>query len=131
MLVILGIWFFAFQCTLGDLYTNLEEKIGTLEKKLELLSDVVFRLSSENDELKARMKALEESGTNTHRLENCKCETLQYNVEKQSVLSSSNASNGIEEKKNGSNQHEDKSLNSKRIGNVNISLTLNFDNSDI
>lgn len=99
MLVILSIWFFAFQCTLGDLNTNLEEKIGTLEKKLELLSDVVFRLSSENDELKARMKALEESGTNANRLEICKCETLKYNVEKQSVLSSSNATNGKEEKK--------------------------------
>lgn len=76
MLVILGIWFFAFQCTLGDLNTNLEEKIGTLEKKLELLSDV-FRLSSENDDLKARMKAREESGTNANRPENFKCETLQ------------------------------------------------------
>lgn len=126
MLVILGIWFFAFQCTLGDLNTNLEEKIGTLEKKLELLSDVVFRLSSENDELKARMKALEESGTNTNRLENCKCETLQYTVEKQSALSSSNATNRKEEKKKGSNQNEDKSLNSKRIGNVDIFL-IQFD----
>lgn len=126
MLVILGIWFFAFQCTLGDLITNLEEKIGTLEKKLELLSDVVFRLSSENDELKARMKALEESGTNTNRLENCKCETLQYTVEKQSALSSSNATNRKEEKKKGSNQNEDKSLNSKRIGNVDIFL-IQFD----
>lgn len=77
MLVILGIWFFAFQCTLRDLNTNLEEKIGTLEKKLELLSDVVFRLSSENDDLKARMKAQEESGTNANRPENFKCETLQ------------------------------------------------------
>nr|XP_034319342.1 complement C1q-like protein 4 [Crassostrea gigas] len=115
MLVILVIWFFAFQCTLGDLNTNLEEKIGTLEKKLELLSDVVFRLSSEKDELKARMKALEESGTNANRLENCKCETLQNNVEKQSVLSSSNATNGKEEKKKGFNQHEDISINSKRI----------------
>lgn len=126
MLVILGIWFFAFQCTLGDLNTNFEEKIGTLEKKLELLSDVVFRLSSENDELKARMKALEESGTNTNRLENCKCETLQYTVEKQSALSSSNATNRKEEKKKGSNQNEDKSLNSKRIGNVDIFL-IQFD----
>lgn len=126
MLVILGIRFFAFQCTLGDLNTNLEEKIGTLEKKLELLSDVVFRLSSENDELKARMKALEESGTNTNRLENCKCETLQYTVEKQSALSSSNATNRKEEKKKGSNQNEDKSLNSKRIGNVDIFL-IQFD----
>lgn len=126
MLVILGIWFFAFQCTLGDLNTNLEEKIGTLEKKLELLSDVVFRLSSENDELKARMKALEESGTNTNRLENCKRETLQYTVEKQSALSSSNATNRKEEKKKGSNQNEDKSLNSKRIGNVDIFL-IQFD----
>lgn len=116
MLVILVIWFFAFQCTLGDLNTNLEEKIGTLEKKLELLSDVVFRLSSEKDELKARMKALE----------NCKCETLQNNVEKQSVLSSSNATNGKEEKKKGFNQHEDISINSKRIGNVNIIL-IQFD----
>lgn len=126
MLVILGIWFFAFQCTLGDLNTNLEEKIGTLEKKLELLSDVVFRLSSENDELKARMKALEESGTNTNRLENCKCETLQYTVEKQSALSSSNATNRKEEKKKRSDQNEDKSLNSKRIGNVDIFL-IQFD----
>lgn len=126
MLVILGIWFFAFQCTLGDLNTNLEEKIGTLEKKLELLSDVVFRLSSENDELKARMKALEESGTNTNRLENCKRETLQYTVEKQSALSSSNATNRKEEKKKGSNQNEDKSLDSKRIGNVDIFL-IQFD----
>lgn len=126
MLVILGIWFFAFQCTLGDLNTNFEEKIGTLEKKLELLSDVVFRLSSENDELKARMKALEESGTNTNRLENCKCETLQYTVEKQSALSSSNATNRKEEKKKGSNQNEDKSLNSKRIGNIDIFL-IQFD----
>lgn len=126
MLVILGIWFFAFQCTLGDLNTNFEEKIGTLEKKLELLSDVVFRLSSENDELKARMKALEESGTNTNRLENCKCETLQYTVEKQSALSSSNATNRKEEKKKGSYQNEDKSLNSKRIGNVDIFL-IQFD----
>lgn len=126
MLVILGIWFFVFQCTLGDLNTNLEEKIGTLEKKLELLSDVVFRLSSENDDLNARMKALEESGTNANRLENCKCETLQYNVEKQSVFSSSNATNGKEEKKKGFNQHEDISINSKRIGNVNIIL-IQFD----
>lgn len=130
MLVILGIWFFALQCTLGDLNTNLEEKIGTLEKKLELLSDVVFRLSSENDDLKVRMKALEESGTNANRLENCKCETLQYNVEKQSALSFSNATNRKEEKKKGSNHHDDIPINSKRIGNVNISLTLNFDNSD-
>lgn len=126
MLVILGIMFFAFQCTLGDLNTNLEKKIGTLEKKLELLSDVVFRLSSENDDLKARMKGLEESGTNANRLENCKCETLQYNIEKQSVLSSSNATNGKEEKKKGSNQHEDISIKSKRIGNVNIIL-IQFD----
>lgn len=126
MLVILGILFFAFQCTLGDLNTNLEKKIGTLEKKLELLSDVVFRLSSENDDLKARMKGLEESGTNANRLENCKCETLQYNIEKQSVLSSSNATNGKEEKKKGSNQHEDISIKSKRIGNVNIIL-IQFD----
>lgn len=126
MLVILGILFFAFQCTLGDLNTNLEKKIGTLEKKLELLSDVVFRLSSENDDLKARMKGLEESGTNANRLENCKCETLQYNIEKQSVLSSSNATNGKEEKKKGSNQHEDISIKRKRIGNVNIIL-IQFD----
>lgn len=126
MLVILGILFFAFQCTLGDLNTNLEKKIGTLEKKLELLSDVVFRLSSENDDLKARMKGLEESWTNANRLENCKCETLQYNIEKQSVLSSSNATNGKEEKKKGSNQHEDISIKSKRIGNVNIIL-IQFD----
>lgn len=126
MLVILVIWFFAFQCTLGDLNTNFEEKIGTLEKKLELLSDVVFRLSSEKDELKARMKALKESGTNANRLENCKCETLQYTVEKQSALSSSNATNRKEEKKKGSNQNEDKSLNSKRIGNVDIFL-IQFD----
>lgn len=126
MLVILGILFFAFQCTLGDLNTNLEKKIGTLEKKLELLSDVVFRLSSENDDLKARMKGLEESGTNANRLENCKCETLQHNIEKQSVLSSSNATNWKEEKKKGSNQHEDISIKSKRIGNVNIIL-IQFD----
>lgn len=52
MLVILGIWFFVFQCILGDLNINLEEKIGKLEKKLEILFDVVFRLLFENDDLK-------------------------------------------------------------------------------
>lgn len=44
------------------------------------------------------MKALEESGTNANRLEKCKCETLQYNVENQSVLTSSNATDGKRKK---------------------------------
>lgn len=76
MLVILGIWFFVFQCILGDLIINLEEKIGILEKKLEFLFDVVFRFLFENDELKVRMKVLEEFGINIYCLENCKCEIL-------------------------------------------------------
>lgn len=76
MLVILGIWFFVFQCILGDLIINLEEKIGILEKKLEFLFDVVFRFLFENDELKVRMKVLEELGINVNCLENCKCEIL-------------------------------------------------------
>lgn len=76
MLVILVIWFFVFQCILGDLNINLEEKIGMLEKKLEFLFDVVFRFLFEKDELKVRMKVLKELGINVNCLENCKCEIL-------------------------------------------------------
>lgn len=75
MLVILGIWFFVFQCILGDLNINLEEKIGILEKKLEFLFDV-FRFLFENDDLKVRMKVQEELGMNVNCLENFKCEIL-------------------------------------------------------
>lgn len=44
---------------LGYSGNNLEEKIEKLEKKLEIIHDMMTQLTSENDDLKTRMKALE------------------------------------------------------------------------
>lgn len=56
-------WFFfcllALHGALGYSKTSLEEKIENLEKKLELMYDIVTELTSENVDLKIRLKALE------------------------------------------------------------------------
>lgn len=57
-------WFFlslfALHGALGYPKTNLEEKIENLEKKLELMYDVVTEITSENVDLKTRLKVLED-----------------------------------------------------------------------
>lgn len=57
-------WFFfclfALHGALGYSKTSLEEKIENLEKKLELMYDIVTELTSENVDLKIRLKALED-----------------------------------------------------------------------
>lgn len=51
-------WFclclFVLHGTLGYSQNNLKEKIEKIEKKLELMFDVVTQLTSENDDLKTR-----------------------------------------------------------------------------
>nr|XP_011453844.2 complement C1q-like protein 2 [Crassostrea gigas] len=57
-------WFFfclfALHGALGYSKTSLEEKIENLEKKLELVYDIVTEITSENVDLKTRLKALED-----------------------------------------------------------------------
>lgn len=61
---------------LGYSQTNLEEKIEKLEKKLELMHDVVTQLNSENDDLKTRVKALEHLVIDGNNFENYQHEPL-------------------------------------------------------
>lgn len=51
---------FALHGALGYSKTSLEEKIENLEKKLELMYDIVTEITSENVDLKTRLKALED-----------------------------------------------------------------------
>lgn len=61
---------------LGYSQNNLEEKIEKLEKKLELMHDVVTQLNSENDDLKTRVKALEHLVIDGNNFENYQHEPL-------------------------------------------------------
>lgn len=61
---------------LGYSQNNLEEKIEKLEKKLELMHDVVTQLNSENDDLKTRVKALEHLVIDGNNFENYQREPL-------------------------------------------------------
>lgn len=61
---------------LGHSQNNLEEKIEKLEKKLELMHDVVTQLNSENDDLKTRVKALEHLVIDGNNFENYQREPL-------------------------------------------------------
>lgn len=67
---------FVLHGTLGYAKTNLEEKIEKLEKKLELMYDVVTQLTSENDDLKIGVKTLEHLVLNGNHSENHQREPL-------------------------------------------------------
>lgn len=73
-------WFlfclFALHGALGYSNTSLEEKIENLEKKLELMYDTVTELTSENVDLKTRLKALEDLVIDGKHLQNCQPEAL-------------------------------------------------------
>lgn len=53
------LYLFVLHGALKYIENNLEEKIEKLGKKMELIYDVVTQLTSENDDLKTRLKALE------------------------------------------------------------------------
>lgn len=67
---------FALHGPLGYSKTSLEEKIKNLEKKLELMYDTVTELTSENVDLKTRLKALEDLVIDGKHLQNCQPEAL-------------------------------------------------------
>lgn len=67
-------WFYFCICALHGAFgyseNYLEDRVENLEKKLELMYDFVTKLTTENDDLKARVKALENLAIDGNNFEN-------------------------------------------------------------
>lgn len=117
---------FALHGALGYSKPSLEEKIEHLDKKLELVYDIVTELTSENVELKIRLKALEDLVIDGTHFKNHHPEALigsgNLNAEQMTFTHRTNNSNNksgkkiVERKIPETDTKNDISLKKKRIG---------------